>query len=425
MNFEDGQAAIVSELLGAGKAGKRVQYKIRDWLVSRQRYWGAPVPIVYCPEHGEVLVPEDQLPVELPKVDNYIPDGKNSSVLAGVEDWVNTTCPKCGKPAKRETDIMDGYVCSTWYLHRYTDAHNDNAPFDPDKANYWMPLDFYFGGDHAVAHLLYVRFFQKVLADAGLALQREPIKKLVYNGYINAQDGRKMSKSLGNTVDPMDIIEVGYGADALRVFELFIAPYDQDTSWNASGVPGAFRFLNRVWTLTQEYLQSDKTDASHAHGLQVTTHRMIKKVTSDIESLSFNTAVAAMMTAVNELYIIKAKDEYGARDAWQFALESLVQCLAPFAPHVTEELWHQLGHTDSVHVDHWPDYQEQYLVTDNITIVVQVNGKLRGQVTLPSGSAEQEILAAVQSDARLAENLHDKTILKTIYVPNRLINFVI
>jgi leucyl-tRNA synthetase len=358
MRSEIARDKIIEWLAQKGLAEEKVNYRIRDWLISRQRYWGAPVPIIYCPDHGAVLVPESDLPVELPEVANYVPDGNNSSVLAGVESWVNAPCPTCGKMGKRETDTMDGYVCSTWYLHRYTDPHNTEKAFDSEKANYWFPLDFYFGADHAVAHLLYIRFFQRVLVDAGLMDKKtiEPVKKLVYNGYINAENGAKMSKSKGNTVDPMDIIEQGYGADALRVFELFIAPYDQDTSWNTNGVPGTYRFLQRYWTLVQEFLDAKNLQESGVRSqesrealstinhkpstLLASAHKTIKKVSHDLQNLSFNTAVSAMMECVNELYKIKATDGFAAEESWEFALKSLTQLLAPFAPHITEELWH-------------------------------------------------------------------------------------
>ncbi len=431
----DGQSSsearenIVKSLVEQGVAVEKTNYKIRDWLISRQRYWGAPVPIIYCPEHGPVAVPASHLPVELPEVSNYAPDGTNHSVLAGVEDWVNTTCPTCGGPAKRETDVLDGYVCSSWYLYRYTDAHNDKAAFDPEKVKYWFPLDFYFGGDHAVAHLMHIRFLQRAFIDGGvLAMnEREPVKRLVYNGYINAEDGNKMSKSKGNTVDPMDIINSGYGADALRLFELFIAPYDQDTSWNTNGVPGTHRFLSRIWTLVQEYLneqaENGKPEAESTDILK-TVHKTIQKVTDDLERLSFNTAVAAMMEAVNELYLIKAKAGFSSAGSWQFAFESLAQLLGPFAPHFAEEIWHDLGHTDSVHINHWPEWDDKYLARDTVIIVVQVNGKLRAQLELPTGIDEPGIIEAARSDERIKAHLNGEP-KKTIYVPGKLVNFVV
>jgi len=266
-NFEEGKQAIIDCLVADGRAEQKVHYKIRDWLISRQRYWGAPIPIIHCPKDGAVAVPEADLPVVLPDVKDYAPDGTAHSVLARETDWVQTTCPTCGGPGQRETDTMDGYACSSWYMYRYTDAQNETAAWDPKKADYWFPVDFYFGGDHAVSHLLYFRFWHKFFCDIGLVgseVGREPVKQLVFNGYINAEDGTKMSKSKGNTVDPMDIINSGYGADALRVFELFIAPYEQDTPWNTNGVPGAYRFINRLWTLVQEYIDTSTTNADEA-----------------------------------------------------------------------------------------------------------------------------------------------------------------
>jgi leucyl-tRNA synthetase len=343
---------------------------------------------------------------------------------------------------KRETDTMDGYVCSTWYLHRYTDPHNTEKAFDSEKANYWFPLDFYFGADHAVAHLLYIRFFQRVLVDAGLMDKKtiEPVKKLVYNGYINAENGAKMSKSKGNTVDPMDIIEQGYGADALRVFELFIAPYDQDTSWNTNGVPGTYRFLQRYWTLVQEFLDAKNLQESGVRSqesrealstinhkpstLLASAHKTIKKVSHDLQNLSFNTAVSAMMECVNELYKIKATDGFAAEESWEFALKSLTQLLAPFAPHITEELWHELGETDSVHVDHWPVFEDKYLVSDTMTIVVQVNGKVRAQLLVSSDSDEHNIRSLALAEPNVAKFLGGKEPSKVIYVAKKLISIV-
>jgi leucyl-tRNA synthetase len=442
MSSSEAREKIVAWLAEKGVAEEKVNYRIRDWLISRQRYWGAPVPIIYCPDHGAVLVPESDLPVELPEVANYVPDGNNSSVLAGVESWVNAPCPTCGKMGKRETDTMDGYVCSTWYLHRYTDPHNTEKAFDSEKANYWFPLDFYFGADHAVAHLLYIRFFQRVLVDAGLMDKKtiEPVKKLVYNGYINAENGAKMSKSKGNTVDPMDIIEQGYGADALRVFELFIAPYDQDTSWNTNGVPGTYRFLQRYWTLVQEFLDAKNLQESGVRSqesrealstinhkpstLLASAHKTIKKVSHDLQNLSFNTAVSAMMECVNELYKIKATDGFAAEESWEFALKSLTQLLAPFAPHITEELWHELGETDSVHVDHWPVFEDKYLVSDTMTIVVQVNGKVRAQLLVSSDSDEHNIRSLALAEPNVAKFLGGKEPSKVIYVAKKLISIV-
>jgi leucyl-tRNA synthetase len=429
MSTSEVREKIVIALAAKGVGAEKTTYKIRDWLISRQRYWGAPIPIIHCSDHGAVLVPDNQLPVVLPYVENYAPDGSNHSVLAGVEEWVNAPCPTCGRPSKRETDTMDGYVCSTWYTHRYTDAHNDKMAFDSEKANYWFPMDFYFGADHAVAHLLYIRFFNYVLADMGIMKSEniEPIKKLVFNGYINAEDGSKMSKSKGNTVDPMDIINSGYGADALRVFELFIAPYEQDTSWNTKGVPGTYRFLQRVWNLTQEYVDAEvdaQDNSATDSDVYVISHKTVKKVTEDLNHLSFNTAVAAMMTMTNELFLIKVRNPIVKNDAWKYALESLVQLLAPFAPHMSEELWHDLGHNDSVHIDHWPEWDDAYLTSDTVVVVAMINGKVRAQMTVDKDVSEQQIVELALSQDKIKAHLSGEP-KKTIFVKNKLVNFVI
>ncbi|MBF1031108.1 MAG: leucine--tRNA ligase, partial [Candidatus Nanosynbacter sp.] len=302
---EDAREQIVAWLEQEGKGKSQITYKMRDWLISRQRYWGAPIPIIYCPEHGAVSVPESDLPVLLPDVDDFQPRGDGKSVLAAQEDWVQTTCPVCGSPARRETDTMDGYACSSWYLLRYTDPHNAQQAWAPDKANYWAPLDMYVGGDHATAHLLYVRFWTHVFRELGLTDFAEPVKKLVYHGLIQAEDGRKMSKSLGNVVDPLEVINAGYGADALRTFELFLGPINENSSWNSRGIAGVYRFLNRLWTLVQEFNDSNKTGTSDTQKLDIIINSTTKKVTDDIHRLSFNTAIAALMECVNDLYKLK------------------------------------------------------------------------------------------------------------------------
>ena len=415
---------VVTDLEEQGLAKERTNYKIRDWLISRQRYWGAPIPIIHCEKDGAVAVPEKDLPVILPEVKSFEPTGEGS-VLAGVSEWVNTTCPKCGGPAKRETDTMDGYACSSWYFLRYADPNNAERAWDPAKANYWLPIDYYCGGDHAVSHLLYSRFWMHFFADQGWIekTRREPVGKLVYNGYILAYDGQKMSKSKGNVVNPDDLIEQGYGADSVRLFEMFIAPYDQNTNWNTNGVPGTFRFLQRAWTLTQKFMDAQQGDDSQSEQLRRAAHRTIKRVSDDLEQLSFNTAVASMMEYVNELY--KIKDDFKAYDDWRFALESLVQLLAPFAPHMSEELWAQLGHTTSVHVSSWPKYDEKYLVSDMITIVIQVNGKLRGQLSVANGTSKEDIIAQAGSNERVQPYVAGQQAKNTIYVPGKLVNFVI
>ena len=412
---------IVAWLESQGVGASKTTYKMRDWLISRQRYWGAPIPVIHCDEHGAVAVPDEQLPVMLPEVDDYAPKGEGKSVLASVKDWVNTTCPECGKPAKRETDTMDGYACSSWYLLRYTDPHNDTQAWDPDKANYWSPVDYYVGGDHAVAHLLYVRFWAHVFKDMGLLNHREPVKKLVYHGYVNAEDGRKMSKSLGNVIDPLDIIDQGYGADTLRTYVLFMGPIELDSAWSSQGVGGVYRFMNRVWTLAQEYETSDKSGPHPDAALESVRHRTIKKVTGDFRNLSFNTAIAALMEYVNELY--KAKTNGFSAD-WQTHLETLVQLLSPMAPHMTAELWERLGHTDPIDTAEWPMWDESLTVTETITLVVQVNGKVRGKIAVAADIDEPEaIRLAVENEN--VKRFIDGEPKKTVYVPGRLVSIVI
>ena len=423
LSSSEAREQIVADLSKAGIGEDKINYRMRDWLVSRQRYWGAPIPIIHCEKDGAVAVPEDQLPVALPVVQNYQPKGDGKSVLAHVPGWYNTKCPACGGPAVRETDTMDGYVCSSWYLFRYADAQNEARAWDPAKANYWAPLDYYCGGDHAVAHLLYVRFWTKFFRDQGLLNFGEPIKRLVYNGYINAADGRKMSKSLGNVVDPLELIDQGYGADALRVYELFIGPYEQDAAWDPKGIAGTYRFLNRAWTLTHEYLESGQTAGPAGKAINAAAHKAIKRVSEDLERHSFNTAVAALMEYVNELYKLKVKG-FSDRGAWQFALSTLAQLLQPFAPHIAEELWQALGHQDNVHKTSWPLWDDNYLVQDTITVVVQVNGKLRAQLSLPADVDQAGAVAAALADENVKNYVTGEP-KKTVYVPGKLVNFVV
>ncbi|MGB3023323.1 MAG: class I tRNA ligase family protein [Candidatus Saccharimonadales bacterium] len=415
---------IVQHLAREGKATEKINYKIRDWLISRQRYWGAPIPIVHCPTHGAVAVPEDQLPVELPLIDNYQPTGGNASVLAGVEEWVNTTCPTCGGPAARETDTMDGYVCSSWYFLRYLDPTNDQQAWDVKQLEHWMPIDFYNGGDHATAHLLYARFYTRFFHSLGLVPTPEPFTKMVFNGKVRAHDGSMFSKSKGNGIDPLEVIEQGYGADALRLYEMFAAPVELDVLWDPQGIPGTYRFISRVWNLVQEFVSSDpKSTIQNPQSTAIVraVHQAIKKVTNDIEEHKFNTAIASLMELTNALY--KAKP-VSASDDWRFAVESLLQLLAPFAPHVSEELWHQLGHDDSIHVDHWPVWDEQYLTHDTMTLAVQVNGKVRAEISVATDASNDDIESAALAHERVQEYLGGKKPTRVIYVPGRLVNVV-
>jgi len=402
----------------------KTSYKMRDWLISRQRYWGAPIPIIHCDEHGAVAVPEDQLPVILPEIEDYAPKGDGLSALARADDWVNTTCPTCGKPAKRETDTMDGYACSSWYLLRYADPQNAQQAWDPETVNYWNPVDYYVGGDHAVAHLLYVRFWTHVFKDMGLVNFQEPVKKLIYHGYINAEDGTKMSKSKGNVVDPLDVIDAGYGADSLRTYLLFMGPIELDASWNTKGVAGVYRFLNRAWTVSQQYLEADKAETSkNDQALRVIQNKTIKKVTDDFRRQSFNTAIASLMEYVNELY--KLKLDGFSKAAWQDALTALVQMLAPFAPHMADELWAQLGGQGLVQNAQWPTWDESLTVEDVITIAVQVNGKLRGEIATTKDADAEAVKLAALAHENVAKFIGNQKPAKIIYVPGRLVSIVL
>jgi leucyl-tRNA synthetase len=422
MDSSEAREEIVSWLEQESRGKSKVTYKMRDWLISRQRYWGAPIPIIHCPKDGPVAVPEDQLPVLLPELKDFAPKGDGKSTLAGVADWVNTTCPKCGGPAERETDTMDGYACSSWYLLRYTDPHNNKAAWDPEKANYWAPLDFYVGGDHAVAHLLYVRFWTHVFKDMGLTDFKEPVKKLVYHGYINAEDGSKMSKSKGNVIDPLDVIDQGYGADALRTYLLFMGPIELDAPWDSRGIAGIYRFLNRVWTLSQEFLEAGKNFTGNDEKVVQLQHKTIKKVTDDHHRLSFNTAISALMEYVNELY--KLKVDGFSDGVWREALGSLSRLLAPFAPHMSAELWQQLGNDTMIEQAGWPQWDDRKIVADKTVVIVQVNGKLRAKIDAAPDASEEDVLATALAEENVAKFVGDKKPAKVIYVPGRLINIV-
>lgn len=427
MNNKEAGNLIFEKLVQEGKAEAVVNYKIRDWLISRQRYWGAPIPMVHCEKDGAVPVPEDQLPVVLPELTSFEPSGDGRSPLARVDDWVNTTCPTCGGPAQRETDTMDGFACSSWYFLRFADPHNNEKPFDDAKVKYWLPVDDYIGGaEHAVMHLLYARMWTKVMQDAGLIDFNEPFKTLRNHGMILAPDGAKMSKSKGNTIEPNILIDQGYGADAIRIMELFIGPWNQAANWSVEGMGGAFRFLQRIWAIAQEYMdRGDDQQTVEDIELKRVMHRAIQRVSADLETMGFNTAIAALMETVNELYKQKTLVRYEqAPETWAWAIDILLQLLAPFAPHMAEELWNQLGHEGSVHQSTWPKHDEQYLVSDTMTIVVQVNGKLRAQLEVAANATKEQILEAARSDKKVAEYVQGEP-KKSIYVPGKLVNFVV
>lgn len=420
MESSEAREEVVAWLEQQGTGRSKTTYKMRDWLISRQRYWGAPIPIAYDKDGKPHAIPEDQLPVLLPTVENYEPDGSGKGVLARDEAFRTVTID--GEEMTRETDTMDGYACSSWYLLRYTDPHNAEMAWSPEKAAYWTPVDMYVGGDHAVAHLLYVRFWNHVFYDMGLVPTKEPVKRLVYHGLIQAEDGRKMSKSLGNVVDPLDVIDQGYGADALRTFELFLGPINENSNWSSRGIAGVYRFLNRAWTLTQEFLESDALSTAGSAELRTLTHQTIKKVTDDYRRLSFNTAIAALMEYVNELYKLKTS---GFSEQWQESLDTLVQLLAPIAPHMSAELWEQLGHESSLDTATWPVWDEKFLVADTVTIIVQVNGKVRAKIETAASANEDDVKAAALAEQNVVKFLDNKEPTKIIYIPGRLVNIVV
>ena len=366
---EEARAKIL-EKLGTKVAEKKVTYRMRDWLISRQRYWGCPIPIAYDKNGEPHAIPEDQLPVVLPEVSDFRPDKTGRSALAKAKDWLKVTIN--GEEMTRETDTLDGYACSSWYLWRYASPHDKNAAWDQKAIKYWEPLDVYCGGDHAVAHLLYVRFWCKFFADEGYLPFREPVKKLLYNGYINAPDGKKMSKSKGNVIDPLDVIDSGYGADTLRTYELFIGPYNEDAAWSTTAIGGVYRFLNRCFNLAfnqSERLPSDNQTAQ-------IRHKTIKKVTQDIESNNFNTAVAALMEYVNDLYKIGVH---------KTDIVVLAKLLKPFAPHLASEILESEQENDA-----WPAYDEKMLVSDSVQLIVQVNGKVRAKLEIAATDLQDE-----------------------------------
>ena len=421
-NSADVREQVLSWLEEKGIGRSKTTYKMRDWLISRQRYWGCPIPIAYDKDGNEHLIPEEQLPVMLPTLTDFKPDDSGKSALAKSEEFMHVEVN--GEKMVRETDTMDGYACSSWYLLRYADPRNSERAWDPELVNYWAPVDYYVGGDHAVAHLLYVRFWTHVFKDLGLTNFSEPVKKLLYHGYINAEDGSKMSKSKGNTIDPLEVIDQGYGADSLRTYEMFIAPYEIDASWDSRGIAGVYRFLNRVWVLVQEFIESEKSieNLSNFEEIQKSRHKTIKKVTEDFHRESLNTTVAALMEFVNDLYKFKLE---GFSKDWRQVLEDLLKMLTPFAPHISSELWQQLGNNNFIEESGWPEWDEEMLKTSEIQIVVQVNGKLRGKIKISAELEKQQILEKAKQEENVAKFLADKEIVKEIVVPGKLINFVV
>ena len=389
------------------------KYKLRDWVFSRQRYWGEPIPVVHCKDCGIVPLPEKSLPLKLPKVKNYQPTNTGESPLAAISSWVNTKCPVCKKPAKRETDTMPNWAGSSWYYLRYVDPKNKKAFADKNKLKYWTPVDWYNGGmEHTTLHLLYSRFWHKFLFDQGLVPTSEPYQKRTSHGLILAEGGEKMSKSKGNVVNPDELVAT-YGADSLRVYEMFIGPFDQPVSWNSDNIVGVRRFLEKVWRL--QYLVSEK--AGSDKNILALIHQTIAKVSDDIENLRFNTIVSSLMIVANEF------EKLGTVSRSDY--EILIQLLAPLAPHITEEIWSNLGNRKSIHLSSWPVADLKLAETSEVTIVVQVNGKIRASFKTKKGSTREELENAARSNVDMEKWLENAKILKVIVVPDRLVNFVV
>ncbi|MGB9787376.1 MAG: leucine--tRNA ligase [Dictyoglomus turgidum] len=409
------------ENLGIGK--KKVQYRLRDWLISRQRYWGAPIPIIYCPNCGIVPVPYEDLPVELPELSDFEPTGTGESPLAKVPEFVNTKCPKCGSPARRETDTLATFVDSSWYYFRYTDPHNDKEPFSRNKAEYWMPVDQYTGGiEHAILHLLYSRFITKVLYDAGYSPVREPFKRLFTQGMVY-KDGQIMSKSLGNIVS-VDYMVENYGADTARLFILFVAPPEVDIEWSDEGVEGANRFLNRFWRLVLEDAEVEpKIDEEQEKLIKRKLHKTIKKVTEDIENFKFNTAIAAIMELTNLLF--EHKRSFGRTPAFEEAIRTSILLLSPFVPHITEELWVELGNEYSVHMQKWPSYDPEMIKEEVVTVVIQINGRVRDRIDVNADATQEEILKLALERDNVKRYLDNKEIKKIVYVPGKILSLYV
>jgi len=406
---------ITADLSEKGIGGGAVSYKLKDWCLSRQRYWGAPIPIIYCDKCGTVPVPEKDLPVVLPHDVEFT--GKGGSPMARVESFVNVKCPKCKGNAKRETDTMDTFVESSWYMFRYASPHYDKGPVDKKATDYWLPVDQYIGGiEHAVGHLIYCRFFTKVMRDLGMISLNEPVKNLMTQGMV-IKDGAKMSKSKGNVVTCDDMV-TKYGADTVRLFSLFAAPPEKDLDWNDQGIEGMHRFLLRVWRFIDSWLSKPSQTASVPE-LSRMMHKTIRKVTEDIERYHFNTAIAAIMEYVNYLYQI------GPEATSKEAIESLVIMMSPFAPHVAEELWTLSGNKGGTLKKLWPVFDPKLIVEDTMTIVIQVNGKLRDQITVPVGIAEDEVKVKAKEAPKAVPHIQGKAIKKIIYVPKKLVNIVV
>ena len=409
---KDAIPAMIEWLGEKGIGRAKVQYKLRDWVFSRQRYWGEPIPIVKCDKCGYVPLPEDQLPLELPNVHTYEPTDNGESPLAHMTDWVNTTCPCCGGPAKRETDTMPQWAGSSWYFLRYMDPHNDKALASPEALKYWSPVDWYNGGmEHTTLHLLYSRFWHKFLYDIGVVPTKEPYAKRTSHGMILGENGEKMSKSRGNVVNPDEIVDT-YGADTMRLYEMFIGDFEKAAPWSPKSIKGCRRFLERVWSLAEKVQDGDEYSKEH----EALMHRTIKKVGEDADNLKANTAIAALMTMLNEFY------DKGVNRA---EYKTFLALLNPFAPHITEELWQQLGETGLLSVAPWPQYDEAKTVESTVEMAVQVNGKLKGTIKLAADADKQAAIDAALAEEKVQHAIEGKQIVKQIVVPGKIVNLVV
>ncbi len=424
LSNQDGIRKISADLLQSILGGPKVIYRMRDWLISRQRYWGTPIPIVYCELHGEQPVPEEQLPVLLPPMENFQPDGSGRSPLARLEEFVNTTCPVCGGPARRETDTLGGFACSSWYYMRYASPHYDLGPFDPQALKYWLPVDLYIGGEeHAVLHLLFARFWTRALADAGYINFREPFKKLLNQGQLMAPDSSRMSKSRGNVITPDHVVEA-YGADALRVYELFMAPFDQDVNWSMEGINGAQRFLNRIWKLFADAYSESSQSFGKDPELERLLHKAIQQTSSRIESFRFNTMISGLMEFLNVLAERRQQGNKWRTATYHQCLETFMVILAPSAPYIAEALWSQTGHTGSVHQQPWPAWNVDLAKDETVRIAIQINGRTRDVIQTAPDAGQAEVQEIAFSRPKIQTFMSDQLITKTIYIPGKILSIV-
>jgi leucyl-tRNA synthetase len=409
------------EQQGIGK--RRITYRLRDWLISRQRYWGTPIPMLYCDSCGVVAEKEENLPVVLPEDVEFLPTGE--SPLNHHQDFLVASCPRCGGQAKRETDTMDTFMDSSWYWFRYLSPHKSDGPVERDLVRRWAPVDTYTGGiEHAILHLLYARFFTKILRDLDLIDMDEPFLKLRNQGMILGEDNEKMSKRRGNVVNPDDLV-ASYGADTVRAYLMFIGPWEQGGPWNSKGIEGISRFLNRIWSLLVEpSTEPGEVDKNTLKKLRYATHSAIKEVSEDLEGFQFNTAIAELMSLTNIMMKIKGREVTEASE-WREAERSLLLMLAPIVPHISEELWQRSGQRGSVHLEAWPDYDEEALVRDTIQMAVQINGKVRAQIRVPQDAGQETILQVAKSERNIARHLEGMTTVREIVVPGRLVNLVV